>query len=352
LTLEECTKVFTLAAAWAAKHLAGVKDFREGRPLIAVDGSILHLPRSAELKRRYGVPMDSIGLNELVHYPQGMLVSAWDVVRRIPVAWRLTKHTIGERETLLDMLYDLPARAILLLDRGYPSKEMLEAIVASGRDVVMRMVASEAGGSWKVVADFLASGATSQIAMVSVGKGKSRKDIQVLLVRRVFSRGRPGRHQSRQLMVVMTTLVEEDLTIDDVLDLYGKRWGIETLYRELKSLANCEGWHAKTAKGIQQELIALMTWFTVSAVVAHSAQNATGTALRANSRRVFEGVAYAFEALFMAAATEGRTAELFLARADEALRRIERWANKQRPGRSASRKPKHPYARTTEKSRG
>ena len=159
-------------------------------------------------------------------------------------------------------------------------------------------------------------------------------------------------HQGRHLMVVMTTLVEAGLSDEHVLDLYAKRWGIETLYRDLKSLANVEGWHSKTTAGIEQELIALMTWFTVSAVIAQAAQAAAGSTVRANTRRVFEGTAYAMEALFMAAATDGRTSELFLCRANEALRRIEKWANKQRPGRSASRKPKHPYGRTTEKSRG
>jgi len=352
LTVRECMKVFTLASAWAAKNFGQVAGPVAGRPLVAVDGTILHLPRSKGLVNRFGVPTDSLGVKELAHYPQAMLVSAWDVVRRVPLTWRLTPHKVGERDTFLTMLKDLPSNAVLLLDRGYPSHEVLEAIVSSGRDVVMRMVASEAGGSWKVVAEFLASNAPRAVVEIACGKGRKAKRIKVLLVRRTFRPGRPGRHQSRQLMVVMTTMVEAGLSDDQVLDLYAKRWGIETLYRDLKSLADVEGWHSKTTAGIEQELIALMTWFTVSAVIAHTAQAATGHAVRANSRRVFEGTAYAIEALFMAAATDGRTSELFIGRANEALRRIEKWANKQRLGRSASRKAKHPYARSTEKSHG
>lgn len=352
LTVSECLKVFTLASAWAAKNLEHVAGPVAGRPLVAVDGTILHLPRAKGLVKRFGVPTDSLGLKELAHYPQAMLVSAWDVVRRVPLTWRLTPHAVGERTTFLAMLKYLPTDAVLLLDRGYPSHEVLGAIVASGRDVVMRMVASEIGGSWKPVEDFLASKARRAVVEISCGKGRKAKRVKVLLVRRTFGPGRPGRHQSRQLMVVLTTLVDAGLSDDQVLDLYAKRWGIETLYRDLKSLANVEGWHSKTTAGIEQELIALMTWFTVSAVIANAAQEAAGQSVRANCRRVFEGTAYAMEALFMAAATDGRTSELFICRANEALRRIEKWANKQRPGRSATRKPKHPYARTTEKSRG
>lgn len=57
------------------------------------------------------------------------------------MAWRLTPHAVGERTTFLTMLKHLPTDAVLLLDRDYPSHDVLEAIIASGRDVVMRMVA-------------------------------------------------------------------------------------------------------------------------------------------------------------------------------------------------------------------
>ena len=77
-------------------------------------------------------------------------------MRRIPLSWALTSHTVGERETLLGMLDSLAHNALLILDRGCPSDVLLGKIFASARPFVVRMVAS--GTAWREVSDFLASG--------------------------------------------------------------------------------------------------------------------------------------------------------------------------------------------------
>lgn len=348
LTENECMQVFTLATRWAGEHLRTVRAVLPGRQVLGVDGSLLHLPRSADLVRRFGVPKSGLGL-EIAHYPRALLVSAWDIATRVPIAWTLATCRVGEREVLGDMLPQLPERCVLLLDRGYPARDLLGRILASGRDVVVRMVASDAG-SWPEVAAFLASGRGSAIVEVAVGQGRKRTIVPMRLVRRAFTRGRPRRGQRRELMVVMTSLRDPELTVRDICRLYGDRWGVETLYRELKAIARIECWHGKTRDLINQEVVALMTWFTIAAVIAHAAEQAApGPDRRANTRRVFDAVAYAMEALIMASVATGQTAHLLMCRANEAVRRTERWAQTRRPGRSAPRKALHPYARPTAK---
>ena len=48
-------------------------------------------------------PTHHLGV-EQGHYSQALPVTAWDLVRRIPLSWALTSHTVGERETLFGML--------------------------------------------------------------------------------------------------------------------------------------------------------------------------------------------------------------------------------------------------------
>ena len=59
----------------------------------------------------------------------------------------------------------------------------------------------------------------------------------IRLLARSFPRGRPGKHQSREKMVLLTTLIDAELAPkDDLIALYGERWGIATLNRELKTI--------------------------------------------------------------------------------------------------------------------
>lgn len=354
LTVASCLQVLQLARDWAYRQMPKSELCPlENRPLVGIDGTILHLKRSSDLVRRFGLVTDAIG-KEMSHYPQALLVSAWDLARRVPLTWVLQKRTTGERAGLLGLLPALPSASILLLDRGYPGREILGDILDAGHDVVMRMVASKSG-AWKEVSDFLASGKRNAIVPITIGLGRRKRTISVRLVLRAFERGRPRKHQGRKDMVILTTLTQP-LEVSDLAALYQERWGIETIYREMKTVGAIEQWHGTTRAFVEQEIIALMTWFTIAAVIQAHAQKAHEDAAqfdrRLNTNRTFETITYVMEAIFMASATTGKIAQLLMARADEGLRRLQKWAPRRRPGRSESRIPKHPYARSTEKSRG
>ena len=200
-----------------------------------------------------------------------------------------------------------------------------------------------------MVADFIASGKRSAIVEITLGKGKKKRTVRVRLILRTFAVGRPKRTQRRESMVVMTSLTDPAISDATILKIYAARWGVETLYRELKSLAHIEGWHGTTKALLEQEMIAIMCWFAVTAVIAQAAEGDAvapdGSYRRVNTRRVFDAISSIMESLFIASAPPGDIAEWFNTRANEAIRRIERWKKKTRAGRSASRKPLHPYAR-------
>jgi len=60
----------------------------------------------------------------------------------------------------------------------------------------------------------------------------------------------------------------------DLIDLYHRRWHIETFFRELSSDLHLEHWHTRTLKGLYVELLFHMIY--VSAVRAHMAEAAKG----------------------------------------------------------------------------
>jgi hypothetical protein len=342
-------RLFDAAKQAAQVRLRGVKRLVCGLLPVAVDGTILHTPRSSELLRIFSVPKDRQG-QDLCHYPQALLVSAWDVVRRIPLAWTLGSFADSERGLFLALLHQLPGNALLILDRGYPSDVVFGRILDSKRHFVARMVAS-AGGAWKEVTAFLATGKRDAVVSVEVGEGASRRQVPLRMVRRAFTRGRPGKHQKRDTMVVITSLLDQTLTARDLCRLYGERWGIETIYRELKAIAIVEHWHGRSLALIRQELIILLVWFCCASICAADARETRhhgpdGTwCWRANTRRVFEAIAGIFDCLMADGFKPPEVVDELRRRADSALRSICRWLLKIRPGRSFSRVPLHPYAR-------
>jgi len=344
----DCTLLLAGARTMAEGKLRQVKRLVCGLLPVAIDGSILHMPRSQELLREFGVPTDRLG-TALCHYPQAMLVTAWDVVRRIPIAWTLGAHTVGEREALLGLLDDLAKNALLILDRGYPSDVVFARILDSGRHFVVRMVTAD-GAAWQEVRDFLASGKKDAVVPVEVGHGETKRVVRLRMVLRTFGRGRPHKHQRRETMVVITSILDQTLTARDLCRLYGERWGIETIYREMKAVAVIEQWHGRSVKLVRQELILLLVWFCFAAMFAAAAEKHRPTSAspgtwRANTRRVFEAIHATIDAIIPRETGMIDSATEISRRADASIRAMCRWLLKRRPGRTYARDPQHPYAR-------
>lgn len=347
LTDEACLTVLSQAQTMAQRRLCRLKRLVCGLLPIAVDGSILHMPRSRELVRRFGVPVDRLGC-ELCHYPQALLVTAWDLVRRIPIAWALEPHKCCERTAFLSLLAQVPLNALLILDRGYPSDVVFGRILAAKRHFIARMVATK-GAAWREVADFLASGKRDAIVPVEVGSGDSRRIVSLRMVLRTFPRGRPHRHQRRETMVIITSVLNQTLSARDLCRLYGERWGIETIYREMKAVAKIEQWHGRSLSLVRQELILLLVWFCFAAIfaaVAHQSNHTSaGRSWRANTRRVFEAIAATVDALMATASRKPPVAAEIIRRAESALAFMCRYLLPIRRGRTYPRVPLHPYAR-------
>jgi hypothetical protein len=145
------------------------------------------------------------------------------------------------------------------------------------------------------------------------------------MVLRTFDRGRPHKHQTRKTMVIVTSVLDKTLTARDLCRLYGQRWGIETIYREMKAVAKIEQWHGRSVKLIRQELVMLLIWFCFAAIFAASAgahrlpATASDSAWRANTRRVFEAITATIDALIAEATRPPEAAAEIIRRADASI---------------------------------
>jgi Transposase DDE domain len=352
-------RLWTLIRTWSESNKVdtGESALLPGYRVAACDGTTLIMPRTASTSAAFTLQKDKKG-NEQAHYPLGLLTSVWDVEMRIPLSYRLTAMDVagGERGQLADMVWELPEKTVLVLDRGYPSHGLLGTMIEAECEFIVRMVASETGG-WQEVRDFLKGGAKSATVtmLLKDSKGNERPH-NVRLVRRIFNRGRPQQGQRRPIMVIATSLTDPSISDEKIIELYQRRWEIETIHRELKSLAACETWHSKTAKGIRQEVLAHLLWFTlighISARLVWERRQAAIAAggsigrMRTNTRRVMHAARSIATAVLSAATTSTKSVhQYFIRSADARLGQARKFIVPYRKRKSRPRKPLHPYAR-------
>ena len=63
---------------------------------------------------------------------------------------------------------------------------------------------------------------------------------------------------------IITNLSKEEFTVDEIKDLYNKRWGIETSFRELKYAVGMSAFHSKRRDFIKQEIYLRILFYNFS----------------------------------------------------------------------------------------
>jgi hypothetical protein len=326
---------------------------------VAIDGTWVITPHDASTTTRWPRPKLSDG--RFAHHPQPLLVFAFELFSRLPVGVATLGHKASEHLGLRELLATMGRNNLLILDRGYIGKALLRDMIESGNQVLLRMTTAEAN-SWDCVYIFLRNTKTkkSKDALVELvlpcrpGHDELPLTVTVRLVARSFPRGRPGRYQSREKMVLLTTLTDAELAPrEELIALYSERWGIETFNRELKTIYKLEQFRSYTAERVEQELYACLTWLTIAAATQHAADQAIrrihGPQAWNNPVRIQVRRAYLFIIVtdwFRRLMDGSVTSENLMEAMADDLADLVRYAAKRRPNRSESRVRKHPNGRT------
>jgi len=266
LDVEDCREVWQAAVSKARAVMPSNEDLLEGRRIIAFDASRVVSPNTAGARKLWGRPTTKNGVNH--HNPQPMMVAAWELTTGIPIDIALLEYRGSERRGAMTLIDALNASDVAVFDRGYHGRDFFGKFMEKGIDIVARMTTG-GGKAWKEVAAFLKSGEEDAVVDMEVGDRIEK----VRLIRRKFPRGAPKKGQTRDRMVIFTTLLDaKSFPIDKLIALYAKRWDIETRFREIKITYGLESFHSTRVDGIEQEIYAVLTWMTLAAMVDHLAQ--------------------------------------------------------------------------------
>ncbi len=217
-----------------------------GFRLLAVDGSMINLPDTKKLEKKYGRTKNHSNTGVV----QARTSVLYDVLNNLVIDSKLVPLKIGESTLAKEHLSQSKSGDLIIYDRGYPSFELVNSHYDLGIDFLFRVKVSFNNA----VKEFINSGKKSQIVEISPGKniktlGKkfNKKSCRkVRLIKVILNNGTTE--------VLMTSLLNSKTYRSKIFkELYFKRWGVETYYDELKNKLKVEYFSGYSDNTIQQD---------------------------------------------------------------------------------------------------
>lgn len=226
----------------------------------AIDGTSFYLPRTEELLEHFS-PRKTKSEEGETHYPYGLLATAINVFTGQPMAAVVDDYKSSERTLLKKMIARFNPGDLSLLDRGLGGSAVYVEYENQKQFFIHR--AKTTGDKVALYLQaFLASNREEKVIKVKiVDQGtKEKKKLKLrLILGPIDSEGKP--------IVFVTNLIEKSIyPRQDIIELYKKRWSVETLYNRVKNLLCLEKFHAKSYNGIMQEIFANLLCLSLAAV--------------------------------------------------------------------------------------
>jgi hypothetical protein len=229
-----------------------------GLSVFAFDGSTYTLPATAAIRQAFD-PYSGLTYPGRGHYPQCLVTTAYDVLRRLPIGRTICALQDGDERVQAQRLLPLvPPNSVLLFDRGFPSYGFLLALHQHAHRYVMRCPATS---TFPAVEAFVRSGRAETILWLTPSDTFKRSLPPAQRRTRASLRLRALRLAAPDgtVSVLLTNLVDRcrfPRTV--IIALYWRRGAVETHYRDEKTLQHIEHFHSRTPAGIRQELFAIL----------------------------------------------------------------------------------------------
>jgi len=235
-----------------------------GKHIFAIDGMKVVLPKKLE----------DDGFDDMdsgSYYPLGMISSLFNLQLGIAYDVVLSQHA-DERTSAQALLPSLTDDSILIADRGYFSFELLHAAAHENVDLILRV--SQAGCP-NEISDFFKSNSKELIVSLTSSPPTQRKALRkgfgvAPVTVRLISYTR-----KKKRFVLLTTLLDPQISASDIANLYGCRWDIEEHFKLLKEQMNIQKFKAHSLAGVLQEIFATIFMATIaqaSVVLAKSSK--------------------------------------------------------------------------------
>lgn len=237
-----------------------------------LDGSSLQLEHEPELVRAFPPASNQHGKS---HWPVVRLVVLHDLETGLaerPYWGPLNgRQAVSEQALAERAIEHVPAGSVIVGDRNFGIFSTAYSAQQRGHGVVLRLTAVRAkallGGPISRTGDYPVRWQASRWD----GRKQRHWPADASLEGRLIA-WRVGRGKHQQWLYLFTTL---SLPAEEVLELYGRRWHIETDLRSLKQTVRLQRISAQSADMMEKELlVAVMAYNLVRAIMFQAAQRA------------------------------------------------------------------------------
>jgi Transposase DDE domain len=270
-------------------YQAGLADSCwRGYGVEAIDGTSLILPQTKALATAFGVHKNKT--DEIV---MAKCLVRVDILNKYILQSVVFKTTKSEISTFKDHLWNLSSRCISLMDRGFANAALFGYLVEHNKPFVCRLKV----GFNTVVKDFVASEETDRIVAFTVRATetfinqavstlpKSIPDTEIGKGMKVTLRLVKIILPSGQTEVLATNLTDSrHISLADLGDLYGKRWGIETCIDELKNQFLCTVFSGIKPEAILQDMHATVFVYNLRRLLMNDAQSVVNESIKESTR--------------------------------------------------------------------
>lgn len=254
--------------------------------LLACDGSVIRTPMpNSDAKCHFQGNYTEYNRHAYLH-----LNALYDLCNCCYIDAMLEpERTHNEKEALIRMLYrqNNNEKSIYIVDRGYESYNLMAHLCHAGQYFVMRIKDFHKGGfaqNFLRPAEEFDQSYTRIFTRQMKREYLEKQDVYISIRHKYNLDFFTPEHDMFQMTFrilrfkisedtyecIATNLPAADFTMEDIKELYGMRWGIETSFRELKYAAKLLYFHSKKEEFIIQEIYAKLLMYNFSqAVIAH-----------------------------------------------------------------------------------
>lgn len=241
------------------EHAPHKKTWKQKR-VVAIDGSLLNLPHTEEVRQTFGSVR-----NQHDEVVSGRCSFAYDVCNELVLDASIAPRRSCEKDLAVGHLDHLdPLEDILLFDRGYPCQWLMglldkkgfkfcfrlstawkkaHALMEHSNDVDWDMI-KEADREWGKLKTYGLTKRLEGLRLVSIPLSSGEKE------------------------VLVTNLTDrEAYPLDDLKSLYQLRWGVEESYKQLKKILHVEHFSGKTPQAIKQDFYAKVFMLNMASMV-------------------------------------------------------------------------------------
>ena len=226
---------------------ARLKTYR-GYRLISVDGSVLDLPSNEKLKEHFGYATN--GTN--VSHTSALAMIAYDVLNNIALWGELYSYYDSEKKRIFDIIDEIKKRdttknPLFLLDRGYPSFELMYQLSANKQNYLIRA----SSNSLKEINEV-----TQDDKKITITRKEKKITLRVINIK-----------LSNNVTEKLLTNLDETFDIEDFKVLYAKRWRIETSYHYIKNSQLLECFTGESINAIYQDFYISLVVMNIAATM-------------------------------------------------------------------------------------